>query len=267
MGKDSSGLLLQCKDISKLIEIIEQGIIKNGKPFTYQMAHNWEKFENRTDFTYRYKLFTNSIEKDECLSWNLYPSKYSNEHFKLSCDGKVMSPCNSEVIDILKFRTFPEIDIPLDYHHREVLLKRVNFEIVANENLFRPTCLEACEDRNMECIDHSPLWLNNCELMRKKFNTDCRCYNMVNDESPELPLWDLIHRECHLLTNMSLFDCSSKRFGASRLCLCHKLSQEDQLSFVKKSQKVIQEFNKIMRNYHAKNEIKVHEGYSLKKRV
>eukprot|EP01080_Neovahlkampfia_damariscottae_P004263 gene4263-7599_t len=267
-----SGLLMQCRDIPKFMEVIEKTSINQSFPIDTALALFWDPFnsrQTRAHHAYRYILFEhigyessvgNRRNRDyKCFGLMKSPIFHYQEQFDWNCENFMMSPCNKESVKQLVFRHIPYSDVPIDHTTREVLMRRIGHEIVGGENIFRRSCTQICEDMDMKCSPKAFQFLNNCETIKEKMNVNCRCYNMIDDEGDSLPLYDLSMNECKFLVNVTS-TCDSQRWGSKRICPCMILSDEE-LSMSRQEPRhkgdkddVLTKFNHIMKEFYTKVE-------------
>lgn len=263
-----AGLFLQCRDIPTLINVIIEKSIKHTLPIDTALALFWDPHENlksgnpRLHYTYRYVLFDHigtesnvgnvAQRQYKCLGLMKNKIFHFQEQFDWSCEGYMMSPCKNPSIKELAFKQFPEDDIPLNFEDRKLLLKRLGYEIVAGENVFKSSCNDICKEDDMVCAnDHFLQFINNCDVLRKKFDSDCRCYNMIDDNRKVLPIYDFLSNFCKIL-HRAKSDCSTSSYGSKRICVCKIIEHQNMQIVSKESSEATMKFNQLMIEYYSK---------------
>ena len=225
---DLNGLLFQSNDIPDITNHIRQEVIIHDQMSLEESLSNyWDPFNHKLKrklFTYRYNLFSDDPKNHTDCYRPLDSSRLFNaEKFDWRCEGHVLSPCPS-IVDELIFRTIPEIDVPLDFEMRRILLDRIGLQIRVSQGLFINSCSVLCAAKGLVCVSKAFQFVNNCETLQHFFGKK-RCVNFVYGNPPHFPGYHWFIKELNTLTKM-VSTCDRTVGGYRRACICANMKNK-----------------------------------------
>eukprot|EP01080_Neovahlkampfia_damariscottae_P006960 gene6960-11122_t len=223
MSTNLNGLMFQCKDIPKLIEVVtKNSLVSHSLPLGDALSRFWDPFAHnmkRKHFTYRYNLFSKHIHgKNGCFDLMINDKLHKAEHFDWRCEEYMLSPCPVSVKD-LTFREYPQIDIPLNMTERETLMKRLGLTLhITEDTEFGESCDTHCKRYKKSCIRNAFQVVNNCEILRHMFKVD-RCVNFIYRNEQFYPAY---HQRDQIMITLSemIANCEFSLPGYQRACVC-----------------------------------------------
>jgi hypothetical protein len=142
--------------------------IEKNVPIDTALSNFWNPVQQnslfRRHYTYRYNLFkhignesfigNNKFRVLECLKLSSTNFYHYWEEFDWKCYNKMISPCDMKKInEIFDLNLNPNVDIPLKYEYRDLLMNSLNLSVhynffndenVSNKTFFNSSCYDIC---------------------------------------------------------------------------------------------------------------------------